>query len=442
MAGVKHTKTLVSPDSGAEDKVYGEDWNAEHTLSDVAAQADLDAVSNAVSVVSAAVVTEAGSRSTKDDALSQAISVVSQAVSVLSNTNSAEHAALSGRITSVGGLAGGGSVTSDELSAAGAGLSVRVDSVANAVSVVSQALSVGDAALSARVDSAANAKSVLSQAVSVADAALSVRADSVANAVSVVSQALSVTNASLSNLISAHNVLSNRVSANSGTGGAASVTSNELSIAAAGLSARTDSVANAVSVVSNAVSALSQANSVDHAALSARITSVANAGGGGSVTSNELSAVSARLPVWRRVTGSNFQATAVLSNVSGMSWTVSAGEYYNFKICVIWQSGAVTNGIGLALTFPAMTSFAAGVNIGGGAAGNTHYHGGTITEAGSGSAIIAVSAQTSTAQYHAVLEGAFLVSTTGTLQLQYRSEAANISSHVLRGTNGWVVKAQ
>lgn len=398
----------------------------------------VDTVSNAVSVVSNALSAEAATRETKDDALSTAISVVSQAVSVLSNTNSAEHAALSARIDNAGG--GGGSVTSNELSAAAAGLSVRSDSVANAVSVVSHAVS------------------VLSQDNSVQHAALSVRADSVANAVSVVSNAASIVSHAVSVLSQQNSVehaaLSSRItSVANQPGGAASVTSNELSAAAAGLSVRTDSVANAVSVVSHAVSVLSQANSVAHAALSARNDSVANAV---SVLSQQNSvehaAISSRIDsvagaaggggmVWRRVTASNFQATAVLSNVSGMSWTVSAGEYYNFKICVIWQSGAVTNGIGLALTFPAMTAFSAGVNIGGGAAGNTHYHGGTITEAGSGSAIIAVSAQTSTAMYHAVLEGAFLVSTTGTLQLQYRSEAANISSHVHRGTNGWLAKA-
>lgn len=89
----------------------------------------------------------------------------------------------------------------------------------------------------------------------------------------------------LAALSAAHQSLVDRVSANSGVGGGGSVTSVELN--AVSVAAQ-----SAINTVSNAVSVLSQTNSVDHAALSARITSVAGLGGGGSVTSAEVNAVS------------------------------------------------------------------------------------------------------------------------------------------------------
>jgi hypothetical protein len=70
-------------------------------------------------------------------------------------------------------------------------------------------------------------------------------------------------------------------------------------------------------VVSNALSALSQANSVDHAALSNRITSVAGLAGGGSVTSNELSAA---------IAGQSSRTDSVYNAVSALIDRVSANS--------------------------------------------------------------------------------------------------------------------
>lgn len=98
--------------------------------------------------------------------------------------------------------------------------------------------------------------SVLSNQVSVADAALS-------TAINVVSNALS-------DLVSAHNVLSNRVSANSATGGAGSVTSNEASAISA-------QAASAINVVSNALSNETSNRVSADGVLSAAITIVSNA---------------------------------------------------------------------------------------------------------------------------------------------------------------------
>jgi hypothetical protein len=88
----------------------------------------------------------------------------------------------------------------------------------------------------------------------------------------------------LAALSAAHQSLVDRVSANSGVGGGGSVTSVELN--AVSVAAQ-----SAINTVSNALSALSQTNSAEHAALSSRITSVAGLGAG-SVTSAEVNAVS------------------------------------------------------------------------------------------------------------------------------------------------------
>lgn len=233
--------------------------------------------------------------------------------------------ALSNRISAGGG--GGGSVTSQELSVVAAGLSVRIDTVSNGVSVVSNALSneisnrisadnvlsngisVVSNALSNEISNRTSAVNVVSNAVSVVSNALSneisnrISADNaLSQAISVLSQAVSVADAALSGRvnsvnsflsgisarsvgdISTHgiqsviNALSNRISAGGGGGG--SVTSQELSVVAAALSARIDTVSNGVSVVSNALSneisnRISAINVVSNAASDA--LSVANA---------------------------------------------------------------------------------------------------------------------------------------------------------------------
>jgi len=289
MAGIRHT----TPADGTFTTEGASAWNGDeaHTLSDVASQTDLNALSNAVSVLSntnssehaglsnriTSVAGLAGGGSVTSAevqavsvAAQSAINTVSNALSVLSNTNSSEHAALSARITSVAGL-GGGSVTSAEVQAVSAAAQSAVNTVSAAVNVVSNAtsaeivnrvsadnvLSANIASVDGRATSIANALSALSNANSASHVSIDGRVTSVANAVSVLSQALSV----LSNTNSAAHV---------------------------SIDGRVTSVANAVSVVSNALSVLSQTNSVDHAALSNRITSVAGLGGGGSVTSAEV----------------------------------------------------------------------------------------------------------------------------------------------------------
>ncbi|MGH9970331.1 MAG: hypothetical protein ACREBG_21420 [Pyrinomonadaceae bacterium] len=188
-------------------KVFDTDGNLLQTA------ANIDTLSNAVSVLSNAV-----------SGMSQKVSVLSNAVSVLSQAVSALSQQVSVLSQGVSALSQAVSVLSDTVSA----ISARMDTISNANSVNSAAISV-----------LSNAVSVLSQTVSVMSntvSAISARMDTLSNAVSVVSQAQSV----LSNAVS---VLSQTVSAMSNTVSA--------------ISARMNTLSNAVSVLSNAVSVLS-----------------------------------------------------------------------------------------------------------------------------------------------------------------------------------------
>jgi hypothetical protein len=370
MAGVKHTFSVNIADDAsaiAAGMVLPSHWNAEHTLSGVATQVDLDAVSAAVSVVSQALSVEIVDRISADNALSNAvsvadaalsvrvdtqsqlISVISQQVSVISTTLSNEisvraaasaalhalvsdltsaHNVLSNRVSANSGVGGGGSVTSTEVSAGDAAVSLQA---ASSLSQALSALSVTNAALSARGDSVWSAVSVLRSVVSarsIGDVsthgiqsivnALSARIVDLESVVSDAQSAGDVISLAVSNLTSAHNALSNVVSNIISAGGAGvSVTSAELSAILGAISARafsaggsaTTSVKGLQSVInrlsnnmSNAMSAGSHVMSVISALKSAVSGVSATSAGGGSATglqavvdalSNKISATAA-----------------------------------------------------------------------------------------------------------------------------------------------------
>jgi hypothetical protein len=269
VAGVKHTFSVNIADDAsaiAAGMVLPSHWNAEHTLSGVATQVDLDAVSAAVSVVSQALSVEIVDRISADNALSNAVSAAN---ALISNLTSA-HNVLSNQVSANSGVGGGGSVTSTEVSAGDAAVSLQA---ASALSQALSTLSVTDAALSVRIDTQSQSISVLSQQVSVLSQAhsalsqnVSVMSNTLSNEISVRAATSASLHALVSNLTSAHNVLSNTVS----------------------------DAQSAGDVISLAVSNLTSA----HNALSNVVSNIISAGGAGvSVTSNELSAalaVSAR----------------------------------------------------------------------------------------------------------------------------------------------------
>lgn len=161
--------------------------------------------------------------------------------------------------------------------------------------------------------------SALSNQVSVADAALSV--------------AINVVSNNLSQLISLHDVLSNRVSANSGIGGGGSVTSTELSAVSAQANSAIDVVSNAVSneasvrasadlALSNAISVVSNVLSNE---ISARAASVQTASAAATSADNHANTVSARVVSVSAELASLVQiASAAATSADAHANTVSA----------------------------------------------------------------------------------------------------------------------
>lgn len=302
--------------------------------------AAFNTVSNQVSVLSVRVyssqLTGAVSVSglaSADNRISNAVSIVSQAVSVVSNAASVADAhasvaslaatSVDGRVTSIHGLSARSvGVSTKGLQSVLNALSNTISVVSNAVSVVSQAVSalsqqnsVDHAALSVRIDTQSQSISVLSQQASVLSQAVSVisqQVSTLSNQVSVLSVRVyssQLTGAvSVSGLVSADNRLSNAISvvsqAHSALSQAVSVLSNTNSADHAALSVRIDTQSQGISVLSNRLSAVisgASARSVGNVSthgfqsiLDALSNRISAGGGTASVTSTELSAVSAQ----------------------------------------------------------------------------------------------------------------------------------------------------
>jgi len=144
-------------------------------------------------------------------------------------------------VAGAAGGAGGGSVTSNEASAISAQAASAINVVSDAVSALSQQNSVEHAALSVRIDTQSQGISVLSQAVSVVSQQVSANSNSLAN----LSVRTSLAGASVKGLQSVLNAISNRISIEAPVGGGGgSVTSAEVSA----VSAQAASAINVLSV--------------------------------------------------------------------------------------------------------------------------------------------------------------------------------------------------
>jgi hypothetical protein len=338
-----------------------------------------------------------------------AASAVSQALSVLSQANSVAHAALSARIDA----------TSNTVSA----LIVIIGNVASVQSQGFSVLNAYDSNLTSAINVVSNAAS---NALSVANAA--------SNAASIVSNALSVQAALLSNLTSAHNVLSNRVSANSGTGGAASVTSDELSVLLNSYSARSAGVStrglqSILNTLSNRISAAG--------------------GGAGSVTSTELSAVSAQAASAINIVSNAVSAigmqqrsrsnqTSVISgsglvDIAGMSASLAASAGYIVKGAIMWEKTAVSGGMAFVISLPSLGAAGSYIRMQTQSAANSEVQTGAGIPVGGGafSAVAAgtrVTASVSAATLNVIrwmeITGFLNTSAAGTMQLMARTSAA------------------
>src|SRR3990167_7727825 len=274
--------------------------------------------------------------------------------------------------------------------------------------------------------------------------------------------ARSVGNISVRGLDDVIRALSNRLSI--AGGGSASPTSAQFSV-----------VSQAVSVVSNALSALSQANSVAHAALSTRIDGV----GAGSVTSAEAQAISAQaasalsqsvsvlsqaisvvsharsvgdaalsvridavpgagsVNAIARVSVAQGISATGLTNVSGLSVSVSAGGWYDLHGRILWST-SVANAMKWGLTYPAMTQFGVvlrgttSILAGAGASSFSSMYAGEIGAGNTGA--VAVSVVLGAGAHMLVVEGACLVGTGGVIQLQAATSVSTSPLEVKPGS--------
>jgi hypothetical protein len=125
-------------------------------------------------------------------------------------------------------------------------------------------------------------------------------------------------------------------------------------------------------------------------------------------------------------------SNTTLSDVTGMSFSLTSGKRYYFKFMVTYQTAATTTGVGFAFSAPAMTASNYKVEIRQAAAGTDQMYtnsvsGNLTTVLVSGSVIAA------TTDYIASIEGFCEPSASGTLQLRTRSEV-NASQITIQNT--------
>ena len=123
-----------------------------------------------------------------------------------------------------------------------------------------------------------------------------------------------------------------------------------------------------------------------------------------------------------KITVDQTSSLATLGDVTGLVIPVVAGTYYTFSFGLIFRTAALTTGIGLGLTFPAATVFAASVGIPFASDGTGGQWHGVLTS--SGDSVLSIGVQAPNTDYLAVVEGIIVPSAPGNVQLRYRSGVA------------------
>jgi hypothetical protein len=186
------------------------------------------------------------------------------------------------------------------------------------------------------------------------------------------------------------------------------------------------------------VSVLSQANSVAHAALSARIDAIP--GGGSTPTPH--------------VVLSDFVISATaLTNISGLSISVSAGGMYEFNCQIMYNRGTTSAPVKFGMTFPAMRRTrgrieamgsivpAAQVSVSVPAVGVSPNIPGFWGPTASGSILVSQGASSVTFLSGLVgFRGIFAVSTGGVVQMQAAGSAGTAAITILPGSYVRAVK--
>jgi hypothetical protein len=125
------------------------------------------------------------------------------------------------------------------------------------------------------------------------------------------------------------------------------------------------------------------------------------------------------------------------TNATSLSFAVTNGQYYHYKFVVIYQTTGTTLGIRFTMTHPGATRFGGSVKIDGLAAdGAGAMFSGSITS--SGDAVISTAVVAATTDYVATIEGVYLASADGTLQLQFGTETGTANVTLRQGSCGFL----
>jgi hypothetical protein len=128
--------------------------------------------------------------------------------------------------------------------------------------------------------------------------------------------------------------------------------------------------------------------------------------------------------------------TATATNVSGLSFSLTANRYYRFQFLCLVRSDTATVGIAATVTTPALTRFGATIRTIIAADGAGAEFQGAVSA--SADAVIPTAVPAINTDYLLEVEGIVIPSANGTLQLQARTETGTTVVTVRQGSMGFL----
>lgn len=139
--------------------------------------------------------------------------------------------------------------------------------------------------------------------------------------------------------------------------------------------------------------------------------------------------------------GDTQSSTSIASTatITGLTFTVTAGQTYHFQYCILYGSSVATTGLRLAMTFPTARFWGCNVSIPIAVPGTAASFDGPITV--SGGSVTSTAVAVANTDYLAFMEGIIGVSVTGTLAAQFGVEITGTTVTIKAGSFGklWTI---